>query len=1206
MAALDAKQLDRFSRQNAALGAETTAKLTKMHVLIVGVRGVGVETAKNLVLQGVGGITLCDAAPTAARDVGSNFFLTLEDAASGVPRAEAVAPRLQELNPLCAIGTEGALSEDVVKRHAALVITDKAMPRSELVRWDEFCRTHRISFFYAFGSSVFATLFVDHGASHVVHDPDGERPVTKLVTDISAEAHEAGALVRYDTPEGQPPMTISDGVYELTDVQGLDAGVNGAEFEVSHPAKDPARTVRLKGLDASGMPAYASGGILTEKKKPKVVPSRSLAECLAAPGSPFEGTLTMTDMLNFGSEQRQHVALLAVLGFVESARALPRANSDADAAAVVEVGKGLVAGGEVEGVEEWDDALQTYVEAFARGAAVELQPLATFVGGVLAQEVVKLTGKFTPLPGFLHFNAVEALPATAAKAGDAEYEPEGGRYDDLIEVYGKGFVRKLGALRYFMVGCGALGCEFLKNFALNGVCCGEGGELVVTDADRIELSNLSRQFLFREHNVGQPKSRAAGVMARQMNDGLTVSALEMFVGPKTEDHFNDQFWLRLDGVCNALDNMEARNYVDACCVRYEKSLLESGTMGTSGNVDTVSPGLTRTYRDGGNAAQGGGIPMCTLRNFPHLTDHCIEWARDQFAALFVKLPKTVDKCIADAAAFAEEKRGSTDVTQAIVDTRCILSVLRARRAPSVEAAAQLAFDISHMLFRDKIVDLTTACPADLRITDAQGNDKGAFWSEKRRFPTPQPYDAASTDHREFMIAATALFGVMLGVHAPKDEDDSGWLADCRSAEWLAGVVGALATPAYVAAPVSADGDAAMEASAGGGEGSGGGEGGGTDGPKLLEGLLAEVTQLATEAQAQAGAARPLVEADFEKDDDFNFHIAFVTAASNLRAANYRITPTDFQKTKLIAGRIIPAIATTTACVTGLVMFELFKLVLEKDADALMNRQIGLGTNNYTSFSQDPPKKIQTSVQVTQPDTASLPPQAFDASGKVKAEYMEREVSVAYPNPHNVWTKLSVGGALTLGEFRAWLGAEHGLRLWKWDFIVGYAADTDADGKTSEVPKSTPIYPPQEQLDTALLPPLDGTMQQATMAIMRSAAIKPAQKQKFIQLWNKCKRAGAVPEPQAEGATITEATTLREILVAMGAKADSMHAAGAIKTKAISAVDDRAFWVVPPNEVPNVQVVEGSHEVGGEMVDVGGEDVVHLAAIKINLTGPLSS
>ena len=40
---------------------------------------------------------------------------------------------------------------------------------------------------------------------------------------------------------------------------------------------------------------------------------------------------------------------------------------------------------------------------------------------------------------------------------------------------------------------------------------------------------------------------------------------------------------------------EARKYVDKMCVRYEKSLLESGTMGTSGNVDTICPFKTQTY-----------------------------------------------------------------------------------------------------------------------------------------------------------------------------------------------------------------------------------------------------------------------------------------------------------------------------------------------------------------------------------------------------------------------------------------------------------------------------------------------------------------------------------------------------------------------------------------------------------------------------------
>lgn len=51
------------------------------------------------------------------------------------------------------------------------------------------------------------------------------------------------------------------------------------------------------------------------------------------------------------------------------------------------------------------------------------------------------------------------------------------------------------------MGAGAIGCEMLKNWAMMGVACAEGGQIFVTDMDTIEKSNLNRQFLFRPHDV---------------------------------------------------------------------------------------------------------------------------------------------------------------------------------------------------------------------------------------------------------------------------------------------------------------------------------------------------------------------------------------------------------------------------------------------------------------------------------------------------------------------------------------------------------------------------------------------------------------------------------------------------------------------------------------------------------------------------------
>ena len=97
----------------------------------------------------------------------------------------------------------------------------------------------------------------------------------------------------------------------------------------------------------------------------------------------------------------------------------------------------------------------------------------------------------------------------------------------------------------------------IKNWAMMGVGCGPEGNVFLTDMDTIEKSNLNRQFLFRPWDVQKLKSTTAGNAAKAMNPEFRITTHENRVGNETENIYNDEFFESLDGVANALDNVDA-------------------------------------------------------------------------------------------------------------------------------------------------------------------------------------------------------------------------------------------------------------------------------------------------------------------------------------------------------------------------------------------------------------------------------------------------------------------------------------------------------------------------------------------------------------------------------------------------------------------------------------------------------------------------
>ena len=133
--------------------------------------------------------------------------------------------------------------------------------------------------------------------------------------------------------------------------------------------------------------------------------------------------------------------------------------------------------------------------------------------------------------------------------------------------------------------------------------------------------------------------------------------------------------------------------------------------------------------------------------------------------------------------------------------------------------------------------------------------------------------------------------------------------------------------------------------------------------------------------------------DFEKDDDSNGHIDFIHACSNLRARNYKIQECDRQKTKMIAGKIIPAIATTTAAITGIVSLQLYTLYQTNKIDFLRDCYLNLAINSI--FMSEPKPAIQMKDKDNDPILL----------GPVKA----------IPPNWTVWDKITINKSMTCQE-----------------------------------------------------------------------------------------------------------------------------------------------------------------------------------------------
>jgi ubiquitin-activating enzyme E1 len=415
------------------------------------------------------------------------------------------------------------------------------------------------------------------------------------------------------------------------------------------------------------------------------------------------------------------------------------------------------------------------------------------------------------------------------------------------------------------------------------------------------------------------------VAALAMNPGLNVEAHTNRVGPDTENVYNDEFFEKLDGVCNALDNIDARVYMDRRCVYYHIPLIESGTLGTKANVQVVKPYLTESYSSTQDPPEKS-IPICTLKNFPNAIEHTLQWARDTFEGVFTNPATAALDFLKQPEAYIErvlKLQGS----QPLEEFSQVYSALVKDRPSNFEECVKWARLHWQENYHNSIEQLLFNFPRD------QLTSSGVpFWSGPKRCPHSLDYTTENPTYLEYVYTGANLKAQLYGI------------AQVRDKQTVANLINSIAVPKFKpkeGIKIHTNDSEAQSAM------------------NTVNYERDQLDELIVKLREEASRADKshISPVEFEKDDDSNLHMDFIVACSNLRAENYDIAPADRHKSKLIAGRIIPAIATTTSLIVGLDCIELYKLVQgHKKIELFKSSFVNLALPFFGLSEPMPPKK----------------------------------------------------------------------------------------------------------------------------------------------------------------------------------------------------------------------------------------------------------
>lgn len=162
-------------------------------------------------------------------------------------------------------------------------------------------------------------------------------------------------------------------------------------------------------------------------------------------------------------------------------------------------------------------------------------------------------------------------------------EREHERYKRQMMLFGDEGQERLKKAHIFIAGAGGLGSPVSLYLAVAGV-----GTITIVDMDMVDQTNLNRQILHFDRDIGKKKAASAEKKLREINPDITVNAIDV----KIDETNAADLVGEADGIVDAMDNYPTRYLLNEVAIAKEIPLFHGGIRGFYGQATTIIPGTT--------------------------------------------------------------------------------------------------------------------------------------------------------------------------------------------------------------------------------------------------------------------------------------------------------------------------------------------------------------------------------------------------------------------------------------------------------------------------------------------------------------------------------------------------------------------------------------------------------------------------------------